>query len=180
MTVAVPAPVSEAAQPAGSALGSWPPGQPYPPRKVTGLGRIVHLIATRPAWLAPLALLACFGLSVAYVDHFNPTTGEPGPTGGCAFKTLTGLDCPGCGGTRAFYYLVHGNLPEAARNHVIAVFAAPFLVYMYVSWSVNRIFGTKLPRLRISPATLGAFMGAWLAFAILRDLPWAPFTHLFV
>jgi len=34
--------------------------------------------------------------------------------------------------------------------------------------------------LRISPLTIGLFMAAWFGFAILRDLPWAPFTYLYV
>lgn len=144
------------------------------------LARLFRSLYTRPTWLAPMALLACFGLSVAYVEAFNPTTGEPGPTGGCAFKALTGMDCPGCGGTRAFWYLLHGNLPEAARNHVMAVFAAPFLVYAYIAWSANRVFGTRLPMLKIPPLAIGLFLTAWMVFAVLRNLPWAPFTYLFV
>ncbi len=168
-------------QPA-SAVPPAPYGQyPANPVKPPGrLARLMHTLATRPAWLAPMALLACFGMTVAYVEKFNPTTGESGPTGGCIFRALTGMDCPGCGGTRAFWYLLHGNLPEAARNHMIAVFAAPFLVYLYVAWSLNRVFGTRLPMPSASPTALGMFMGGWLVFAVLRNLPWAPFTYLFV
>jgi hypothetical protein len=146
----------------------------------TPIGRFAQFLFVRQTWLAPLAVLACFGMAVVYVEQFNPTTGEAGPTGGCAFKALTGLDCPGCGGTRAFWYLLHGNLPEAARNHVLAVFAAPFLVYAYVAWTLRRVFGVTLPRLRIPSLAFALFAGAWVAFFILRNLPWAPFTYLYV
>jgi hypothetical protein len=151
-----------------------------PPVRRSAVARLFAFLFVRQSWVAPLAVLACFGMSVAYVEHFNPTTGEPGPTGGCAFKALTGLDCPGCGGTRAFWYLLHGNLPEAARNHVLAVFAAPFLVYAYVAWTMRRVFGITVPRLRIPPLAMALFAVAWAALFVLRNLPWAPFTYLYV
>lgn len=31
----------------------------------------------------------------------------------CAFRQLTGLDCPGCGSTRALHALLHGRVGEA-------------------------------------------------------------------
>ena len=32
---------------------------------------------------------------------------------GCPFKALTGIPCPGCGGTRALYAILHGDILEA-------------------------------------------------------------------
>src|SRR5262245_60638093 len=95
---------------------------------------------------------------------------------GCLVKLTTGLDCPGCGGTRAAWYLLHGNLPAAARHHALFVFAVPFLLYLYVAWGLKTAFGVKIPRLRLSPKVLGWFLGAWALFTVLRNLPWAPFT----
>lgn len=50
----------------------------------------------------------------------------------CVFHTLTGLDCPGCGGTRALHHLLHGRVGDAfAMNPMlfamllVAAFAAP-------------------------------------------------------
>ncbi len=99
----------------------------------------------------------------------------------CLVKLATGFDCPGCGGTRAFWYLLHGNVSAAARSHIMAVFAAPFLAYMYVAWAVNLMFGNgRLPVLRLSPKTISMFLAVWGAFSVLRNLPWAPFTWFFV
>ena len=39
----------------------------------------------------------------------------------CAFNALTGLDCPGCGMTRAFLLVGHGRLAEATAAHPLAV-----------------------------------------------------------
>jgi hypothetical protein len=33
----------------------------------------------------------------------------------CVFKQVTGLDCPGCGSTRALHHLLHGRVDEAFR-----------------------------------------------------------------
>ena len=134
----------------------------------------------RPAWLAPLAILTCFAGVSALLLANDPTDGRADPLGGCAFKLLTGLDCPGCGGTRAFWYLVHGNLPEAARHHLFAVFAAPFLVYMYVAWAGQRIFGWRLPQFRVTPRMAAGFAIGWGIYWVLRNLPFEPFTYLYV
>jgi hypothetical protein len=52
----------------------WAGYQVAPPSRFS---RLMHFIYVRPSWLAPLALLACFGMSVFYVEKFNPTTRWP-------------------------------------------------------------------------------------------------------
>ncbi|GAB3230253.1 hypothetical protein GCM10027447_24470 [Glycomyces halotolerans] len=132
-------------------------------------------------WIAPVALLACFAAAAGGVVAADPTD-NTGPTT-CLFKMTTGFDCPGCGGTRAFYYAVTLNLPEAARHHAMAVFAAPFLVWMYLAWALPRVAPKvrwRLPRFHLTPAVLTSFLIAWGGFFIARNLPWEPFTYFFV
>lgn len=138
-------------------------------------------IAAAPAWVAPAALLTCFAGAATLVVATDPTD-DVGPTT-CAFKLVTGFDCPGCGGTRAFFYLLHGNIPEAARNHAIALFAAPFLVWMYLTWAGRRMFPKlrdKVPQFKITAVHATWFLIAWAAFWVVRNLPFAPFTALYV
>ena len=85
-----------------------------------------RLWARSPRWTAPLLVLVCFGGGVAYTLGAHPTGIGAFDSPTCLVKLTTGFDCPGCGGTRAFYYLLHGNVPAAARSHIMAVFAAPF------------------------------------------------------
>jgi hypothetical protein len=159
-------------------------GGGYPPYPVAKPGRfsafLIRLQTRSPRWLGPAAILTCFAGAGAYVLAANPTdsTADAVPT--CLVKLTTGFDCPGCGGTRAFWYVLHGNVPAAARHHLIFVFALPFLVYMYVAWASQRVFGRRLPPLRLSPWAIGVFLGAWFAFTIVRNLPWAPFTWFYV
>src|SRR5450631_3803194 len=68
------------------------------------------------------------------VFFFNPSTHGFYPV--CLFHSLTGLNCPGCGMTRALYALLHGNLRVALKDNALfiltlgalAVWAAQFVV----------------------------------------------------
>lgn len=152
----------------------------YQQDRVSRFGGFLERLWMRPGWVAPLAVLTCVaGLGGLFLAT-DPTDGRPDAFSGCAVKALTGFDCPGCGGTRALWYLAHGNLPEAARHHLIAVFAAPFLIYLYLAWAGQRIFRWRLPELRITPRMVGYFLGAWGVFMVLRNLPWEPFTYFYV
>jgi hypothetical protein len=140
----------------------------------------LRLWTRSPRWAAPAAIAACFAGAATYTLVSNPTDGDAGSVPGCIVRLTTGFDCPGCGGTRAFWYVLHGNLPEAARHHALAVFALPFLLYLYVAWSTQLIFKRKLPSLRISSRTVAFFLATWTVFTVVRNLPWAPFTWLYV
>ena len=164
-----------------------PDGKLYPApvfyRRPPGrFSRFFGRVFNAQPWIAPVAILMCMSLPIWYVLANDPTDDKP-DLGACAFKAVTGFDCPGCGGTRALWYVLHGNLPEAARYHAIAVFAAPFLVYAFAAWTWRRVFPNarlKLPQFRLGPNTAAVFLSVWGAFWVIRNLPWAPFTRLFV
>ncbi len=149
-----------------------------PPGRFTGF--MLRLWDRSPRWLAPAAILTCFAGAAGYVLVSDPTDGGVDAVPTCIVRLTTGFDCPGCGGTRAFFYLLQGNLPAAARHHLLFVFALPFLIYLYVAWAGQQVFRRRLPALRLPPATIGVFLAAWLVFTIVRNLPFAPFTWLYV
>ncbi|MGN9803676.1 DUF2752 domain-containing protein [Micromonospora sp. L32] len=164
----------------GHAEGAWPPGayQQVEPDRLTRFVLRVH--ARSPRWAAPLAALGCVGIGMAYALVSDPTRSDPDAAPSCLLKLTTGLDCPGCGGTRALWYVLHGDLPAAARHHFLFVFALPFLAYLFVAWAGKQAFGWRLPELRISSPVIAGFLAVWLAFSVARNLPWAPFTALYV
>jgi hypothetical protein len=145
-----------------------------------GLRRWTERIATRSPWLAPVASLGCIAAALGYTIWADPTNVAAGEPPSCLVKLTTGFDCPGCGGTRAAWYLMHGDLPAAARHHLMFVFAVPFLLYMYVAWAGRLAFGWRLPQLRMSPKIVAWFLAAWAVFTVARNLPIAPFTWIFV
>lgn len=163
--------------------GGWPAGAgpvysaPEPDR----LTRFVLRLQERtPRWVVPLAALGCVGAGIGYTLLFDPTRSAPDAAPTCLLKLTTGLDCPGCGGTRALWYVLHADLPAAARHHVLLVFALPFLAYLFVAWAGRQAFGWRLPELRIGNKLIGAVLAVWFAFSVVRNLPWAPFTAFYV
>ncbi|MEH0827109.1 MULTISPECIES: DUF2752 domain-containing protein [unclassified Micromonospora] len=163
-----------------AASAAWPPGayQQVEPDRLTRFVLRVH--ARSPRWAAPLAALGCVGIGLAYALVSDPTRSDPDAAPSCLLKLTTGLDCPGCGGTRALWYVLHADLPAAARHHFLFVFALPFLAYLFVAWAGKQAFGWRLPELRISSPMIAGFLALWLAFSVARNLPWAPFTALYV
>jgi len=162
----------------------------YDPRYVYGyvapepnrVSRFLQRIGARmPDWSGPAGVALCFAGGVVYTLAMNPTVSGADSQPTCVLKLLTGFDCPGCGGTRAMWYLLHGNVAAAARNNLPFVFAVPFVIYLYLSWTLQTVSKKKAPpRLRIPNLAFVGFLGAWLVFSILRNLPWAPFTWLYV
>ncbi|MGH3739195.1 MAG: DUF2752 domain-containing protein [Micromonosporaceae bacterium] len=138
----------------------------------------------RRSWLrrlTPLAVLPPVGAAIAYILAFNPTDRVADPTGPCAWHLLFGIDGPGCGGTRMVWYLLHGDLIEAARHHLVALIAVPFVVYAFIQWLANSTFGVRLPVFRPSLRLVIGYIVAFLLYStVLRNLPFPPFDWFYI
>jgi len=116
------------------------------------------------------------GAGAFFVAYFNPVTAGFFPT--CPFHALTRLNCPGCGLTRGFHALFHGEVLEALRFNLLTPFFAAFFSYLLISMIVYSIRGRGLS-FRFFPLwTLYAFLILTLVFAITRNLPFYPFNWL--
>lgn len=76
----------------------------------------------------------------------------------CPFLALTGLQCPGCGTTRALHAALHGRLLEAVRFNPILVVAVPFVVALACR-----------PQWAMRPVVGWAFLAAVLVWWLLRN-----------
>jgi Protein of unknown function (DUF2752) len=104
----------------------------------------------------------------AMVFFFNPSTHGFYPV--CMFHSLTGLNCPGCGMTRALYALLHGNLRLALKDNALFVLTLAALVV----WGARLVFLKS----KNQPATfnvpskfLWTFLVVSIVFAVVRNLP---------
>ncbi len=58
----------------------------------------------------------------------------------CMFQMLTGLYCPGCGGTRGVNYLLHGRLLESFIYHPLVLYMAVVIAAEAISYQAARCF----------------------------------------
>ncbi|MEU5210255.1 DUF2752 domain-containing protein [Streptomyces sp. NPDC020742] len=60
----------------------------------------------------------------------------------CPFRMMTGILCPGCGGTRMAYDLMHGDVVTAFHdNAVLLTLGVPAVAYVAVRWLVAGLRG---------------------------------------
>lgn len=120
---------------------------------------------------------AMLAAAVGYVLAFDPTDRLADPGGACTWHLLTGINGPTCGGTRMVWYLLHGDLVQAARHHLLALIGVPFALYALAAWTAWLWFGRRWPLLRLSRWVYIGYAAVWLLYAVvLRNLPWPPFA----
>lgn len=128
---------------------------------------------------APLLVAGASVLVCSAIWLGDPTTpGGPLPT--CPTKALLGIDCPGCGSMRMLYSLMHGDPLAAARFNALGLVALVLLVWAYLGWAYGRATGQRIRSWqhgRWAPAVTLTLVMAWF---VVRNLPFAPFTGLFV
>lgn len=101
----------------------------------------------------------------------SPDGIEDGPVI-CPFRLLTGLPCPGCGLTRAWVYVVHGQWRDAIVANPFGVALIALLIALVVAVVVARVRRHQAPALDllVRRRWLQVILGAWLAFATVRLL----------
>ena len=113
----------------------------------------------------PAALLLAAALAAVYAMEPGNTVQRFMPK--CPFHQMTGMHCPGCGGTRAVHALLHGHPLKALRYNAILLPGAVCagLVWKYPKLQTNKLFAYTV-------ATV------FILFFILRNIPCYPFSLL--
>ena len=104
------------------------------------------------------------GLALALVcAHFAP--GWEAYVPGCWLRRLTGIPCPLCGATRAFFAAAQGQWGAALRWNPLACLVGVGLGLWCLAGGVDRWFGTAVRGRLRARITLRPF--AWLAGALM-------------
>ena len=115
---------------------------------------LLLLAGTLTGVLLLAATLLCFP---AAQFHFYPQ---------CPIHLIFGIECPGCGSTRAYAALLSGHLREALRLNALTVCALPVLA----AGGVLRCLWPRVFRALRSPALVYAGFAVALLFTVARNL----------
>lgn len=134
-----------------------------------GPGAVPPRIKTGPSLPLFAGAVSAFGIAagLAFVFVFNPSTHGFYPT--CLFHQLTGLNCPGCGATRALYALLHGNFQTALRDNALFVGSIAGAAVLGARFLFQK---RQNPRVdfHLSPIFVWTYLAVALVFTILRNL----------
>jgi Protein of unknown function (DUF2752) len=115
------------------------------------------------------ALLGATALGAgAILYFFNPSTHGFYPV--CEFHELTGLNCPGCGGTRAAYQLLHGHILQALHDNALFVLLLPAMAGRGAWLAIRKIYNRPGPEF-LTPKLLWTLLVVAVVFTVIRNLP---------
>jgi len=104
----------------------------------------------------------------AVVFFFNPERFHFYPL--CVFHQVTGLECPGCGGLRAAYQLMHGHLAAAWRYNALVTLLSPVAVWLAAREIIRETTGRALPGIVTRPVFAWILAATLMLFGVLRNL----------
>jgi hypothetical protein len=122
------------------------------------------------AWVGGLSVAFALIVVGAILFRFNPS--EHGFFPRCFLKSLTGLDCPGCGGLRAMHQLLHGHILAAFQLNPLLLLMLPLAAFYGLRQLICLATGRVLAHPFRNPRWLGVFAFVVVAFGVLRNLPW--------
>ncbi len=113
----------------------------------------------------------------AFVWFFDPTTAGFFPV--CPLFRMTGFACPGCGLTRGFHALFHGDVLTALGFNAMLPFYAFFFAYIFIAMLMIAVRGRYISFSIFKPYYVWGFLIIALAFSVVRNIPAYPFNLLY-
>lgn len=87
----------------------------------------------------------------------------------CPFYALTHMLCPGCGGTRAVYQLLHLHFQEAWHLNALVSVCAPIALLWFIGWYYTVLRYGRGPRMVAPRFAIASGYALTILFAVLRN-----------
>lgn len=87
----------------------------------------------------------------------------------CAFLSLTGYKCPGCGSQRAIHALLHGDVAGAFRFNALLLIAVPWIALCLFAEG-QRVRNPRLYARLNAPLLIWLFLALVLIWWLLRNI----------
>ena len=88
----------------------------------------------------------------------------------CGIKARTGLNCPGCGGTRASFCLSRGDFLGAFRLNAVVPVSLILYAYFMIRQTCHKLFNTKSLKEKDFYILLGIFIGTVVIKTIVSNI----------
>ena len=89
----------------------------------------------------------------------------------CLLYTLSGWQCPGCGGLRATHHLLHGRFVTAFHYNPLLLLSLPILGTIFISHLLRAVTGRSFTNPFKQTVWIWLLLIVVLLFGILRNLP---------
>lgn len=143
-------------------------------RRSSGLFRVLQATVTHR--VAGIGLLCAMGVAGYVLYHWHPSSISIMPQ--CPTKSVLGLECPGCGSTRAVHLLLHCDVRMAFRhNPLLVLLGLPTLIVLAVDLLATSICARRVT-LSLGPRFGVIIAALLLAYMVARNIPLAPFDLL--
>lgn len=112
------------------------------------------------------ALLASLPLLILILGAFwLRKTGGAGWWPGCIFRKLTGIECPGCGMTRAAHALLNGRISEAFSFNPVGIILLPLAMIAIgievIGWVREKPLPFRIPTGRWGSSIAAVLLIVW-------------------
>lgn len=87
----------------------------------------------------------------------------------CLFNKYTGLYCPGCGGTRAVFALLHADISLSLRENAFVVVTLICIILLYIEYAL-KVFGINLKLPFSKTKVLFVLLALWGVYCVIRNI----------
>lgn len=106
--------------------------------------KVIYILSLTGLCLSAVGYFALSALGISLSDI----------VGQCALYTLTGLYCPGCGGTRAIVSLIHLHPLESFIYHPLVLYTAVVMGAFVISFTASTVSRGRVGYLKLRPIYL--------------------------
>lgn len=108
-------------------------------------------------------------VAVAFFAFVDPAQCVWAPK--CVFHTLTGLQCPGCGFSRAMHALLHGHVWQALAYNYFMVLSVPYAIaVMVATYYPDFVLVRRFGRMVLGRVAIYLYIALFFLWWIVRNL----------
>lgn len=113
--------------------------------------------------------MAAFGIAGLILSALDISLMELNPYP-CSLYTLLGLYCPGCGGTRAVNFLLHGQLLQSLQYHPAVLYTAVLILCYVGSHTLHIATKGKVKAMLFRPIYFYIMIGIIMVQCVLKNV----------